>query len=42
MATQIATTRQITFEEFERIYAGKCYEYVDGQAVPMGAEIRLY
>jgi Uma2 family endonuclease len=39
VADPIATVRTIPFEEFERRYAGKRYEYVDGQAVPLGPEI---
>lgn len=31
--------REMTFEEFEREYIGKRYEYVDGHAIPMGPEI---
>lgn len=39
MADQVAPARAMTFEEFERRYAGKRYEYVEGRAVPMGPEI---
>jgi Uma2 family endonuclease len=35
----VIETREITFEEYERLYAGKRYEYVDGRALPMGIEI---
>ncbi len=35
----VIETREITFEEYEQMYAGKRYEYVDGRALPMGIEI---
>jgi len=35
----IAPSREMTFEAFEREFAGKRYEYVDGRPVPMGPEL---
>jgi Uma2 family endonuclease len=39
MADHGVLAREVSFEEFERLYAGRRYEYVDGRAVPMGLEI---
>lgn len=39
MDRPVAVERKLTPEEFDVLYAGKRYEYVDGQAVPMSEEI---
>lgn len=39
MSDSTTSVSSMTFEEFTRHYGGKRYEYVDGQAVPMGPEL---
>lgn len=41
MTDQTLSTREMTFEEFTRLYEGKRYEYINGRAVPMDEEIVL-